>query len=190
MRTRSFRLTEQEANELQAAYLHCRDAATKTRYQAVRLYGLGYGVPQIKDICGCSTTSLMEWNRAYRQRGPSALLDHRLGGNRARLRPHQIEAVQKQLYHYTPAQLLGRDACLGDGQYWTVANLATLLERDYGVAYQSRTSYRTLLSQCDFSYQRPAKQYKSHSAFKVMQFEEALEKKLSIRPKRLPTPSS
>jgi len=29
----------------------------------------------------------------------------------------------------------------------------------------------------DFSYQRPAKQYKSHSQVKLMEFEEALEKK-------------
>ena len=176
MRTRTFRLTEQEANELQAAYLHCRNAETKIRYQAVRLYGLGYALAQIKDICACSTSSLMQWNRAYRQRGPTALLDHRLGGNRARLRPEQIEAIQNQLHRYTPAQLLGRDACLSDGQFWTVGDLAQLVERDYGVSFQSPTSYRSLLKKCDFSHQRPAKQYKSHSDFKVMAFEEALEK--------------
>jgi transposase-like protein len=67
MRTRAFRLTEEQANELQAAYSQCHDADTKTRYQAVRLYGLGYPVAQIKDICACSTTSLMEWCRAYRE---------------------------------------------------------------------------------------------------------------------------
>ena len=177
MSTRAFCLTEEQANELHAAFLQCRNADTKTRYQAVRLYGIGYAVAKIKDICGCSTTSLMEWCRAYRQYDLSALVDHRLGGNRARLKPHQIETIMNQLHTYTPAQLLGRDHCSADGQFWSIAELAKLLKRDYGVTYQSDTSYRTLLAKCDFSYQRPAKQYKSHSDVKVMDFEEDLEKK-------------
>ncbi len=176
MRPRRFQLTEQAANELQAAYLHSQHAETKTRYQAVRLYGLGYPVPEIIDICGCSRTSLMEWCRAYQERGVTALIDQRQGGNRAKLKPDQIERLQNRLHRYPPAQLLGRDACVGDGQFWTVADVAQLVERDYGLTYQSQTSYRSLLAKCDFSYQRPAKQYKSRTDSKVMAFEEALEK--------------
>ena len=178
MRTRTFRLTERQATELQAAYLHCQDADTKTRYQAVRLYGLGYAVAQITDICGCSLRSLLNWTRAYQQRGLSALVDHRLGGNRAKLKPDQIEALQTQLHRYTPAQLLGRQAYVGDGVFWTPGDLAHLLQRDYGVTYRSPTSSRSLLDKCDFSYQRPAKQYKSRSEIKVAEFEQHLEKKL------------
>ncbi len=179
MTTRSLRHTKAEANELQEAYRHCQDALAKTRYQAVRLYGTGYSVAQIRDICGCGTRSLLHWTRAYQQRGLTALLDHRLGGNRARLKPAQIEAVQNQLHGYTPARLFGQDAC--GGQFWTIPDLARLLERDYGVTYQSRTSYQTLLQKCGLSYQRPAKQYKSHSETKLMDFEEALEKKTGGR---------
>ena len=176
MKTRNFRLSEGEANQLQAAYLHCDEADTKIRFQAVRLYGTGYRVEQIIDICGGSPRMLQYWVHAYQQRGLTALLDHRQGGNRARLRPEQIEALQNQLHRYTPAQLLGRDECVGDGQFWNVADLAYLLQRDYQVSYQSKTSYRTLLAKCEMSYQRPAKQYKSHSEVKLMDFEEALEK--------------
>lgn len=188
MKTRPFRLSDQQANALQAAYLHCRDADTKTRYQALRLYGLGYPVAQIIDICACTCRSLLRWGKAYREGGLAALLDHRHGGNRARLKSDQIEAVQNQLHRYTPAQLLGGDACTGDGQFWTVSELALLLERDYGVTYQSPTSYRTLLARCDFSYQRPAKQYKSHSELKVLDFEQALEKKSSTSLRTPPRP--
>jgi transposase len=177
MRPRSFCLTETEAAALQSAYLHCQEANAKIRYQTVRLYGTGYAVTQILDICGSSRTSLMEWAQAYRQNGLPALLDHRNGGNRARLKPDQIEAVQTKLHRDTPAALLGRENCLGDGQFWTVADLARLLERDYGVIYQSHTSYLTLLQKCGLSYQRPAKQFKSHSEAKLMDFEEQLEKK-------------
>ena len=42
MRQRTFHLEEAAANALNAAYLRPTDANTKTRYQAVRLYGLGY----------------------------------------------------------------------------------------------------------------------------------------------------
>ena len=177
MKTRTFRLTQAEANELHAAYLHCQHADTKTRYQAVRLYGLGYPVPQILAICGGSHSRLLEWTRAYKERGLTALLDHRKGGNHAKLAPDQIETVQNQLHRYTPAQLLGKEACVGPGQFWTVSDLASLLQRDYALVYQSKTSYYTLLSKCGLSSQRPAKQYKSHSDHKVMEFEEALEKK-------------
>jgi transposase len=178
MSKRIFRLTEEQANELHAAYLHCRNADTKTRYQAVRLYGLGYAVAQIKDICGCSTSSLMQWCRAYREHDLSALVDHRQGGNRARLKPAQIAALHNQLHTYTPAQLLGPENNAADGQFWNLADVAVLLARDYGVKFASPTSYRTLLHHCDFSYQRPAKQYKSHNEDKIMAFEETLEKKL------------
>ena len=185
MRTRSFRLTEEQAAELQAAFIHCQDAHTKTRYQAVRLYGLGHPVAQVTDICACSTRSLLHWRRAYQEGGLSALVDHRQGGNRAKLKPEQIEHLMNQLHQYTPAQLLGPEACVGEGQFWSVPEVACLLERDYGLTYQSATSYRTLLQKCELSYQRPAKVYKSRSEAKVMAFEEQLEKKAGrYRPRR------
>jgi transposase len=167
MRTRTFRLTEAEANELHAANLHMPDADTKTRFQAVRLYGLGYTVAQILDICGGSHSRLLEWTRAYRQNGLTALLDHRKGGNHAKLKPAQLETLHNQLQCYTPAQLLGRDQCVGEGQFWTVPDLARLVLREHGVRYQSTTSYYTLLDKCGLSRQCPAKQYKSHSDVKV-----------------------
>ncbi len=177
MKPRSFCLTEGKAQQLQTAYQHCQDAPAKARYQAVRLYGTGYTTALIQDICGCTSRTLSNWVRAYQQRGLTALLDHRLGGNRACLTPEQIEAVQTKLHRYTPAGLLGRDHCVGEGQFWTVPDVARLLQRDFGVIYASKTSYRTLMRKCELSCQCPAKQYKSHSTSKLMDFEERLEKK-------------
>jgi hypothetical protein len=42
MAKRKFKLSEKEANELLSAYQQTKDGPTRTRYQAVRLYGLGY----------------------------------------------------------------------------------------------------------------------------------------------------
>lgn len=176
MRQRAFHLTETQACELQGAYHNCQDAQTRTRYQAVRLYGLGYATREIETICGCSRSSLMEWCRSYQEAGVVGLVDQRVGGNRALLTPPQLERLQDLLDGYTPAQLFGAPACVGTGQFWTVGDLAQLLQREFAVSYKSATSLRELLGTCGFSYQRPAKQYKSRSALKVAEFEEQLEK--------------
>jgi hypothetical protein len=52
-----------------AAFEITHDGAHRTRLHAVRLYGLGYLVPQIVEITGCARSSLMEWCAAYRAGG-------------------------------------------------------------------------------------------------------------------------
>lgn len=179
MPTRGFCLSEAQASELESAFRHCRNPDTKIRYQAVRLYGMGHPVAQILDICSCSRRSLLQWSRAYREGGIAALVDHRKGGNRAKLGPQQREHLQQMLHQYTPAGLLGKDQCSGPGggAFWNITDLSRLIERDFDVRYQSRTSYYSLLAKCQMSYQRPAKRYQSHSVAKLMAFEEGLEKK-------------
>jgi transposase len=177
MKPRTFILTERECAELLSAYSHPSDALSKTRYQAVRLYGLGYAMELITDVCVCSPRSLLRWCQSYREGGLSTLCDHRQGGNRSRLQSEQIQTLTHQLHTYTPAQLLGKEACVREGAFWSVPDLTCLLKRDYGITYQQSSSYCRLLHRCGLSYQRPAKQYKSRSAVKVMDFEEQLEKK-------------
>jgi transposase len=118
----------------------------------------------------------MEWCRAYRNDGVGALLDHRVGGNRAKLTGAEIEELKHRLAEYTPINLFGPAACTPDGQFWTVPDLRRAVEQWYGVTYQSNSSYYRLFKLCGFSYQRPAKVYKSRSALKVAEFEEQLEK--------------
>lgn len=43
------------------AYELCKDVGTRTRYQAVRLYGEGYPEAEVEAITGCARASLMEW---------------------------------------------------------------------------------------------------------------------------------
>ena len=163
-------LTSEQVTELQVAYDQCREGNTKIRFLAVRLYGTGVAASEILSIVGCSRSSLMNWIRTYQQMGIAGLVDKRAGGNSAKLTPHQVE----HLTDHTPEQLLGAEAV--SAQFWTVTDLARLVERDYDVVYDSPTSYRTLLKRCRLSRQRPAKQYKSRSELKVLDFEETLEK--------------
>jgi transposase len=176
MAKRKFILTKAEQKELLQAYRLCKDAATRTRYQAVRLYGEGYPEAEIEQITGCSRTSLMEWCRAYREDPSQGLVDKRVGGTRAKLSKLQLEELQQTLHQYTPKERLGTRASSADGQYWSVEDLVQVVRERYGVKYQSRTSYIQLLRQCGFSYQKTEKVFKSRSETKVADFEEQLEK--------------
>jgi len=177
MAKRRFQLTVEQVKELTEAYITCKDGPTRTRYQAIRLYGTGYPVEEVMDITGCSRTSLMDWCRIYRRQGTAGLVDKRQGGNRAKLKPGQIDELRKRLHQYTPADLFGSTAATADGQFWTVPDLRRAVEQLYGIRYQSLSSYHRVFELCDFSYQRPAKVYKSRSEAKIAEFEEQLEKK-------------
>jgi transposase len=176
MAKRKFKLTEVEWKELLKAYQASKDAGTRTRCQAVRLYGEGYAEKEIEQITGCNRTSLMEWCRAYRADHSQGLVDHRTGGNSAKLSKLQIEELQQKLHQYTPKELFGANASTVDGQFWAVEDLIHVVGEEYGVEYKSRTSYISLLRLCGFSYQKTEKIFKSRSQTKVADFEEQLEK--------------
>jgi transposase len=179
MAKREFHLTEKQIKELRQAYTQSKDGPTRTRYQAVRLYGTGYPVQEVIEVTGCSRTSLMNWCRKYRTDGAAGLEDKRVGGNRAKLTTEQIDDLKERLHTYTPSHLLGPTAATADGQFWTIEDLHQAVAQWYETSYQSRTSYRRLLRLCGFSYQRPAKVFKSRRESQVIEFEEQLEKNSS-----------
>ncbi len=186
MRLRKFRPTEDQVNELTGAYRQCTDGPTRTRYQAVRLYGTGYPVEEIQKITGCSTTSLMEWCRAYADHGITALQDGRLGGNSAKLTEEQRADLETRLHDYTPHAVLGTATQTAEGQFWTVEDLQKAIAQWFGVQYASRTSYTRLLHTCGFSYQRAEKVFKSQRPLQMAEFEEQVEKKRPMSRKRRP----
>lgn len=176
MAKRQWKLTEQEEKELQRAFVSTKDGATRIRYQAVRMYGLGYPVDEICQITSCNRTSLMEWCAKYREQGIEGLTDHRGGPHRAKLTGEQVAEVAEKLHQYTPYGLFGPQAYTASGQHWTVEDLARAIEGWYSVTWKSRSSYRELFAQCGFSYQRTEKVYKSRRERDVMDFEELVEK--------------
>ncbi len=176
MAKRHFSLTDVQTAELRQAYLRTKDGATRTRYQAVRLYGEGYPVTQISEITGCSRTSLLDWCRRYQHHGVPGLLDGRVGGNRAKLTAAQRQHVHTFLHHYTPRQLFGSEAATPTGEFWTLPDLKRAVHQWFGVTWNSRSSYLVLLAECEFSYQRTQNVFKSRRERELMAFEESLEK--------------
>jgi transposase len=179
MANRQFQLTEAQVQELTRAYANCKDGPTRTRYQAVRLYGTGYPTEEVMDITGCARSSLMNWCQAYRVNGIEGLIDKRKGGNRAKLNQVQVDGLRDRLQMYAPADLFGATSATESGQFWTVPDLQRAVEQWYGVSYRHPSSYHRLLNLSGFSYQRPAKVYRSRSATRVAEFEEQLEKNSS-----------
>jgi transposase len=176
MRTRLFQLSDEAARTLEAAYQATKDGAERTRLQAVRLYGQGYSVAQIRTITGTPRSSLMDWCRAYRAGGVAALADHRVGGNSAKLSPEQITDLSNKLRIYTPRSLFGPETATADGLVWTVPDLKQAVAFWYSVSYQSLTSYYNLFARCRFSYHQPATVFKSRRETDVIEFEAQLEK--------------
>ena len=156
MARQRFQLTEEQIKELTRAYASCKDGLTRTRYQAVRLYGTGYPTQEVMSITGCGWSTLMEWCRTYRREGLRGLVDKRVGGNRAKLTEEQLRELGKRLDTYTPAHLFGPTAATADGQFWTVEDLQRAPRQSYSMSHQSRGSYHRLLDLCDLRYQRAA----------------------------------
>lgn len=184
MAERKFKLTAKQVGELWRAYDACSDGDTKIRYQAVRLYGTATPLQTILKATGCSISSLREWVRAYRTAGLAGLLDHRAGGNSAKLTPDQRQEVEARLQQFTPQQILGTATHSANGQFWTVEDMQVALRRWYGVEYQSRNSYYNLLYGCGFSYQRTEKVFKSQRPADIAAFQEMVEKNSLTRRKK------
>lgn len=102
--------------------------------------GTGYPVTKIQALTACGRTSLMEWCQLYRSQGIAGLKDKRLGGNRVRLTPTQLEDLKARLSQYTPKQLLGPQAATSDRRFWTVEDLHHGLQQWYAVEYRGRNS--------------------------------------------------
>ncbi len=179
MAKRTFNLTEPEILELRAAYQQEKDGPTRTRYQAVQMYGQGYPVSEIQVWTGCARSSLLEWCAKYLQAGVEGLQDHRGGSRTHKLTPAQRAEVRDKLLAYTPFDVLGPQAQTASGIHWTVADLYQAVAKWYGVTYQSRTSYLNLFLACGFSYQRTEQVFKSRRERQVLEFEADTEKKSS-----------
>lgn len=171
--------TQAQLHELQWAYTQEKDGATRTRLQAVKLYGQGYLVTEILDITTSSRSALMQWCRKYRTDGLAGLQDHRGGPQGAKLTAKDLAELAEKLRQSRPYDVFGPQSHTASGQHWTIRALTQAVEQWFGVRWQSRASYPQVFAACGFSYQRPEQVYKSRRERDVLDFEAAVEKKSS-----------
>ena len=178
MAKRAFKLRDEQRSELLQAYDQTSEVGVQRRVQAVRLYGEGWSVDDIRDITGCSERSLRRWCAWYERGGLERLEDQRAGGNNAKLRPEQRAEVIERVKTYRPDQLLPAPVRVSQGEFWTVSDLQIGLHRWYGVTWRSATSYRNLLHESRLSVQQVETTYRSRpNELTVADFEAQLEKK-------------
>jgi transposase len=179
MTHRQFALTKQELTELRQAASRTRDTEELKRLQAVRLYGEGRLMSDIVPLVDVTERSVLRWCAQYREKGLVGLGSGRVGNqNAARLSREQRSDLKEKLRQYEPDQVLPPDVRISHGEFWTVSDLRMVVQRWYGVTYQSDTSYRTLFKECGYSLQRTERRYRSRpSDEEIADFEAELEKK-------------
>jgi transposase len=180
MGKRQFQFSESEIKQLRQQEQQTQRVDELKRLQAVRLYGSGMSVEQIMDISGCAESSIRAWAQGYKREGIGALRVHydRSAQNASKLTAAQRADLHQRLHQYRPDQVLSPELRISQGQLWTVYDLQVAVERWYGVVYDDQGSYRGLLHDCGFSYQRAERVYKSRpNQADIADFEAELEKK-------------
>jgi len=173
MRTRALRLTETEVAALKQAEDERKRPNELRRMQAVRLFGSGMAVEQVMEVTGLRERTIQRHAARFRQEGVAGLKERRKGGNRALLTAAQRHEVAEKLHQYRPVDLQ-----VSQREYWTVSDLAVVVEQWYGVVYKALDGYYDLLHSSGLSLQRPAKVYRHKPSASVLdEFETQLEKK-------------
>lgn len=177
MAKREFHLSEEEIVAFRQAEAQTRDVRELKRLQAVRLYGSGESVETIQKLVGCGPVSPRQWAIGYRRGGLAALKSRWAVGNASKLSAEQRQDLFAKLEQYSPEQVIAPDVRVERGAFWTVSDLAIVVEQWYGVTYQSPNSYRSLLHASGLSYQKVEKVYRSQpGAVQLGDFEAELEK--------------
>ena len=114
------------------------DSREIKRALAVKMVILGFKVKDICDALEISVAFVSKWKIIYEKEGAKGLLLHYKGG------PKFLTDVQR------------REICfhLKDKPHYSIEELRDLLERRYGVVYQSKQSYYELLKEAGLSWHR------------------------------------
>ncbi len=191
MNNREFKLSEAEQRAIQQREAATSDVRELKRLQAVRLYGSGQAMSAVVNMVGSSSRSIQRWVQDYQERGIAGLKPRWQGANAKKLSDAQRAEIVQRLQQYQPDRLLSSEVRISHGQFWTVSDVQVAVRQWYGVSYRTDDSYRALLYEAEFSYQRAEGVYRSKpSQTDVAQFEEALEKKSLTSARRIPKAGS
>ena len=178
MAKRKFELTQEEENQIRRAEMQSRDKHEHQRLQAIRLYGTGTITSDVLNVTNCSQRSIQRWIGQYREKGVEGLQSGWTGQNAAKLSQEQRDEIKQRLHSLSPAEALSPDVRVEQGVFWTVSDLQIAVYQWYDVVYKSDESYRSLLHECGFSYQRTEAVYRSRpNEQEIADFEADLEKK-------------
>jgi transposase len=130
-----------------------RSRREQVRLQAAEMFEHGEDARQVASALRVSTKSVCQWRRAWQAGGEAALASKGAGGNPCKLDEEQVEQLRAALEAGPAAYGWELD------QRWTLARVAALVLRLFGVSYTLR-GVSFLLHRLGFSPQVPA-----HRAF-------------------------
>lgn len=123
------------------------------RAQAVLLVNDGADAESIKTITGLSRKHAFTLRQRFMSEGITAVRDKREGKPKELLTKGQRTAIIETVKTKTPSDC---DPYY-NSDYWTTGILGEYIKRTYNVQYKSKTSYRLVFYQAQFTYHKPGK---------------------------------
>jgi transposase len=127
-----------------------RERRQRVRFAAAERFAAGAGDGQVAREFRVSRMSANRWRRAWAAGGQEALVSKGAGGAACKLDADQLAVLQQVL-----TEGPDRHGWPGE-QYWTLARIAALIRRRFGVAY-TVAGVDYLLRRLGWSWQAPAR---------------------------------
>jgi len=130
--------------------LRDRQAFEGVRMQAGALFAAGHTQAQVAHQLGVARQNVSRWHAQWRQGGPEALRSAGPTGYAPRLDDQQLHRIDQALRQ--GARTHGFDT-----DHWTLARIATVIERLTGVGYHRGHVWKLLRHRLHYRLQRPAR---------------------------------
>ena len=130
--------------------LRDRQAFEGVRMQAGALFAAGHSQAQVAHQLGVARQNVSRWHARWRAGGLEALRSAGPTGSAPRLFDQHLHAIDQALRQGARAHGLDTD-------HWTLARIATVIERLTGVGYHRGHVWKLLRHRLHYRLQRPAR---------------------------------
>lgn len=130
--------------------LRDRQAFEHVRMQAGALFAAGHPQAHVARTLGVARQNVSRWHARWQSGGQEALRSAGPTGTTPRLSDQQLAAVKQALQQGARAHGFATD-------HWTLARIATVIERLTGVAYHPGHVWKLLRRRMGYRLQRPAR---------------------------------
>jgi transposase len=130
--------------------LRDRQAFEGVRMQAGALFAAGHSQAEVARTLGVARQNVSRWHARWRQGGLEGLRSAGPTGYAPRLSDSQLAAIDQALRQ-------GAGAHGFDTDHWTLARVATVIERLTGVSYHPGQVWKLLRHRLRYRLQRPAR---------------------------------
>jgi transposase len=127
-----------------------RQAFEHIRMQAAELFAAGHSQAEVARTLGVARQNVNRWHARWRQGGLQALASRGPTGPSPRLDGQQLHDLEQRLRQ-------GARAHGFDTDHWTLARVATVIQRLTGVGYHPGHVWKLLRHRLHYRLQRPAR---------------------------------